>query len=239
MATKTEFVSVVLPSYNEKGNIAEAIARVEKSLGDRLLEIIVVDDNSPDLTWQVVQDLNNKKVRLIRRINEKGLASALSRGVTEAKGSVVVWMDCDLGLPPEDVPRLVAAIEQGADVAIGSRYVAGGADKRAWLRGFLSTIMNYFAMAVLSTKVHDYTSGFAAAKKTVMDDIGINPHGFGEYFVEFAYRCIKKGYNVTEVGYHYSYRKSGVSQTDKVNGRLLKYGIQYGLNIIKLRFRVK
>src|SRR3989344_9502149 len=136
MTTKT--VSVVLPSYNEKDNIAEAIERIEKSLGPKLLEIIVVDDNSPDGTWKVVEDLKDSKVRLIRRMNEKGLASALSRGIKESRGSIVVWMDCDLGLPPEDLPHLVAAIESGADVAIGSRYVKGGADERVWFRGFLS-----------------------------------------------------------------------------------------------------
>ncbi|MBS3138858.1 polyprenol monophosphomannose synthase [Candidatus Woesearchaeota archaeon] len=237
MITKSECVSVVLPSYNEKDNIAEAIERIEKSLGSKLLEILVVDDNSPDGTWKVVEDLNNNKVRLIRRMNEKGLASALSRGIKESHGSIVVWMDCDLGLPPEDIPHLVSVIESGADVAIGSRYVKGGADERVWFRGFLSKLINYFAMVVLSPKIHDYTSGFAAVKKSVIDDLGINPYGFGEYFIEFAYKAIKKGYRVEEVGYHYNYRKRGVSQTDKVNFKLLKYGIQYGLNILKLRFQ--
>ena len=231
------FVSVVLPSYNEQENIAEAIQRVEESLGSKLLEIIVVDDNSPDGTWKVVENMENKKVRCIRRMHERGLASALARGISEAQGSIVVWMDCDLGLPPEDVPRLVAAIEEGADVAIGSRYVNGGADQRAWFRGFLSKLINYFAMLVLSAKVHDYTSGFAAVRKQVVDNIGINTHGFGEYFVEFTYKAIKKGYCVKEVGYHYNYRKHGVSQTDNINFKLFKYGIQYGINILKLRFK--
>ncbi|HLC19640.1 MAG TPA: glycosyltransferase [Candidatus Nanoarchaeia archaeon] len=231
-------VSVILPSYNEKDNIAEAIERVEKSLGQRLLEIIVVDDNSPDGTWSVVENLNDPHVRLIRRIDERGLASAIARGVAEARGESVVWMDCDLGLPPEAVPRLVDALSH-ADVAVGSRYVSGGADKRAFVRRSLSTLINTYGMIILSSKIRDYTSGFVAAKTDVARAVGINPHGFGEYCIEFLYTCIKRKYHVVEVGYHYTYRKSGVSRTDAVDLQLFKYGMQYGWRILKLRFKVK
>ena len=70
-------VSVVLPSYNERDSIVEAINRINNAVGEQLLEIIIVDDNSPDLTWKLLEELNHPKVKLIRRINEKGLASAL------------------------------------------------------------------------------------------------------------------------------------------------------------------
>src|SRR3989344_9613079 len=122
-------VSVVLPSYNERENIIEAIDRISKAVGIHLKEIIIVDDNSTDGTWQLAEEYNHPKVRLIRRMNEKGLASALARGVEEAKGNLVVWMDCDLGLPPEDIPRLLAPLPEH-DVVIGSRYVPGGKDNR-------------------------------------------------------------------------------------------------------------
>ena len=86
-------VSVVLPSYNERENIIEAIDRISAAVGSRLKEIIIVDDNSPDETWKLVEEYGHPKVRLIRRVNEKGLASALDDGIRAAKGSVVVWMD--------------------------------------------------------------------------------------------------------------------------------------------------
>jgi len=231
-------VSVILPSYNEKDNLPEAIERLEKSVADDLLEIIVVDDNSPDGSWKVVEDLKNPKVRVIRRMHEKGLASAIERGVAEARGDTVVWMDCDLGLPPEAVPRLVAGLSH-ADVVVGSRYVRGGADKRAFVRRTLSTLMNIYAMVVLSFKVRDYTSGFVAARTSVARVIGINPRGFGEYCIEFLYTAVKRGYRVAEVGYHYNYRKHGVSRTDTVNYSLFKFGAQYAWRILRLRFRVK
>src|SRR3989344_8537645 len=91
MKMKNE-VSVVLPSYNERENIIEAVDRISKAVGPQLKEIIIVDDNSPDGTWQLVEEYAHPKVRLIRRMDERGLASALTRGGEEAQGRAVAWM---------------------------------------------------------------------------------------------------------------------------------------------------
>ena len=227
-------VSVVLPTYNEKETIAEAIRRLSSALGGRLLEIIVVDDNSPDGTWKLVQELDHPKVRLIRRTDERGLASAIARGVKEAEGDAVVWMDCDLGLPPEDVPRLVERLSD-ADVVVGSRYVAGGRDTRHWLRAFISWIFNFYASIILGFGVRDYTSGFVAAKKSVTDAVPLSTEGFGEYCAEFIYRCRKKGFRVAEVGYIYRYRKAGTSKLDSNLWNFLRMGMNYGWRILKIR----
>ena len=104
-------ISAILPTYNEKENIGKLISQIKKYAGVHLYEIIVVDDNSPDETWKIVEEYNHPKVRLIRRMNEKGLASALDDGVRAAQGNIIVWMDCDLGLPPEDIPRLLEKVE--------------------------------------------------------------------------------------------------------------------------------
>lgn len=228
-------VSVVFPSYNEKDNIKEAIERTSKSLGNNLLEVIVVDDDSPDRTWKIVQDMKNPKYKVIRRTKERGLASAIATGVEKAKGNVIVWMDCDLGIPIEDILRLVQKLRH-YDVAIGSRYASGGKEERAKWRAFLSYIINLFASIMLGFSIRDYTSGFIAVRKNVLNKIKLSRDGFGEYFIEFAYKCIKNGYKVTEVGYVYGKRKGGVSKSDGNIFALLKYGAQYGLKIIKLRF---
>ena len=229
------FVSVVLPSYNESANIREAIESISKSLGHSLKEIIVVDDNSPDGTWKIVEDLDHKNARVIRRMDERGLASAIARGVSEATGDVVVWMDCDLGLPPEDVPRLVEKIGE-YDVVIGSRYVRGGKDTRHWLRALVSTIFNFYAALVLGFAIRDYTSGFIAVKREVTQVVPVSTKGFGEYFSEFVYRCRKKGFRITEVGYVYRYRKGGTSKLDSNLFHFLLFGLQYGWRILKIRF---
>ena len=230
-------VSVIFPSYNESENIKEAIKRVSKSLGEQLYEVIVVDDNSPDKTWKIVQCMRNSKYKVIRRVKERGLASAIARGIEEAKGDVVVWMDCDLGIPPENVPKLVEKL-RFYDVAIGSRYVKGGKDSRSLFRRSVSYSMNLFARLVLGFEVKDYTSGFVAVKSEVLNKVRFSKEGFGEYFVEFVYKCIKNNYKIVEVGYKYRYRKWGVSKLDNNLFTLLKYGIQYAFKIIKVRLNV-
>lgn len=231
-------VSVVLPSYNERENIIEAIERISKAVGPRLKEIIIVDDNSPDETWKLIEEYGHPKVRLIRRMDEKGLASALARGVEESKGNYVVWMDCDLGLPPEDVPKLLEPLNKH-DVVIGSRYAPGGKDNRMRIRAAMSRIFNWYARLVLGFYAKDYTSGFIAVKKKVADEVPLSKEGFGEYFADFVYRAHKNGFKITEVGYEYNYRKGGTSKLDTGYDQLLKFGWQYGTRILKIRFGKK
>lgn len=229
-------ISVIFPSYNESENIVEAIKRVSKSLGKSLYEIIVVDDNSPDRTWGIVQSMHNKRYKVIRRMKERGLASAIATGVENAKGDIIVWLDCDLGIKPEYIPKLVEKLDN-YDVAIGSRYIKGGKDLRPKWRSDLSEIINLFANLVLGVGIKDYTSGFAAVKKEVFKNVKISRNGFGEYFIEFAYDCLKNNFKVVEVGYVYGNRKGGISKLDGNMLTLLKYGIQYTIKIMKVRFK--
>ena len=177
-------VCTVLPTYNERGNIAELVERLLAANRPPYL-VLVVDDDSPDGTWQIVEALVQHQeageehrqigsVALCRRVGEKGLTSAIQRGIDEAihthGAAVVTWMDCDLSMPPEDVPALVQAIrEHGADVAVGSRWIPGGADvAHGVMARSLSWIINHFAMLLLGRHVRDYTSGFIAARAEVL-----------------------------------------------------------------------
>jgi len=166
-----------------------------------------------------------------------GLASALHRGIHEAKGNAIVWLDCDLGIPPEIIPKLVEKLAE-YDVAIGSRYVKYGEETRAIWRAWLSICINLWARLFMGSKIKDYTSGFAAVRREVFDKIDFTPTGFGEYFIEFSYKCIKNNLKVIEVGYSYGRRKGGLSKSDGSKIVLLKYGLQYALKIIKWRLTI-
>jgi len=229
-------VSVVLPSYNERENIEEAVDRISKALGYDLLEIIIVDDNSPDETWKLIQNLNHPKVKLIRRINQKGLASALATGIAKAKGNIVVWMDCDLGLPPEEIPKLTEKLDE-YDLAVGSRFVGEGKDLRKKWITFNSHLINLVAQLFLGSHVKDYTSGFIAVRKEVFETVKINPKGFGEYFIEFVYQCSQNRFKIIEVGYAYGDRAGGVSKSTDNLMIFFKLGFQYFLKIISLKFK--
>ena len=124
------------------------------------------------------------------------------------------------------------------DVAIGSRYVKYGEETRAIWRAWLSICINLWARLFMGSKIKDYTSGFAAVRREVFDKIDFTPTGFGEYFIEFSYKCIKNNLKVIEVGYSYGRRKGGLSKSDGSKIVLLKYGLQYALKIIKWRLTI-
>ena len=235
-SSNSESVSVILPSYNERENIEEAVDRISAALGDQLLEIIIIDDDSPDETWKLVKELNREKVNLIHRKEEKGLASALAAGVEKSSGDIVVWLDCDLGIPPEEIINLIQQLNI-YDVSIGSRYVKNGSDSRAKWITISSTLINILAQIMLSKEVKDYTSGFIALKRKVVDHIKINPQGFGEYFIEFVYRCIQEKYKIIEIGYAYGNRKGGVSKSTDNFIVFIKLGLNYIKKIIFLIFK--
>lgn len=233
---KQPSLSVVIPSYNESANIAEAIRRTVATLGDSLMEIIVVDDNSPDRTWEIVGQLQEPRCRVMRRMDKRGLASALAEGTRAARGDIVVWLDCDLGIPPEDIQKLVAQMDDH-DVAIGSRYVPGGMDTRPRLRAWMSYVFNIYTRLILGRHCWDWTSGFAAARRDVLLQIPLSDRGHGEYFVEWVHACAQKKIKITEVPYRYGTRKGGTSKTDGNIGVFLRFSCRYAWRVLRIRLQ--
>jgi len=227
-------VSFVFPTYNEKENIVDLINEVKK-LKIKNYEIIVVDDNSPDKTWEIVKNLKDKNIRVIRRVNERGLASAISRGINEAKGDIITWMDCDMSMHPKYIPKLIKAIKNGYDIAIGSRYAKGGKDKRPLIRVITSKMINLFANIVLNFNVLDYDTGFVAAKKDVFKKVPLSTKGYGDYCIDLLYKAGKKGFKIKEIPYIFIDREKGVSKSSEHFYTLFIHGFNYATRIIKIR----
>jgi len=238
-------VCTVLPTYNERANIRPLVEGLLAHTPPSH-RVLVVDDNSPDGTWQVVEELaatHNRdgpvRVSLRRRVGEKGLTSAIQHGIDIALGeygaAVVTWMDCDLSMPPADVPRLVQAIVAGADVAVGSRWVAGGADEAHGLMArTLSRVINAYAGLVVGSQVHDYTSGFIAARAPVLQAIRLRGD-YGEYCIDLLGRSLAAGYRVVEVPYVCVPRRAGESKT---GGNLWDYLVK-GRKYVAAAWRVR
>jgi dolichol-phosphate mannosyltransferase len=211
--------------------------------------VLVVDDNSPDGTAEVVAQVamhytadQHCQVALIRRTNEKGLTSAIQRGIDEAlhtyHADIVTWMDCDLSMPPPDVPRLVQAIlEQRADVAVGSRWIPGGADvAHGAMARTLSWIINHFAIVLLGNQVHDYTSGFVAARAAVFHQIRLRGD-YGEYCIDLLGRAVQQGFRVVEVPYQCVPRTAGASKTGATLWDYLVRGRKYVAAVWRIRLQ--
>ncbi len=233
-------LSIILPSYNEKDNIVNLIRAIQKNYNTST-EIIVVDDDSPDMTWQIVEKLNYENVKVLRRINKRCLTTAISDGISMSKGNIVVWMDTDLSMPPEKITALLAKIDEGYDISVGSRYVPDGGtvivekSQDSMLSAVSSFVMNFFIQKLLDTSFKDYTSGFIAIRKSVFDDIKLRGD-YGEYFIDLIYTAIKKGYKVVEIPYILQARKYGESKTGSNFFQLSKRGIKYFTTAVRLRF---
>ena len=171
-------ISIILPTYNESGNIPKLVAQINKEV-PKPLEVVVVDDDSPDKTWEIAEKLKQQydNIQVYRRINKSGLTSAIRDGVKLARGSIIVWMDADLSIPPSKISKMVEKIREGNDVVIGSRYIPGGGtviiekEDDSLILVILSFILNGFISNLLGPAISDYTSGFIALRREVLENI--------------------------------------------------------------------
>jgi len=229
-------ISVTLPTYNEADNIVAMIEAVDGALSGYDAEIIVVDDNSPDGTSAIVEGVleKYKKLRLITRKSDRGLVNAIKEGLRESRGEICIWMDTDLSMPAEKIPELIDQIKNGADLALGSRFVKGGSIKgsaphegktgffHVWntlrktedsfLAVGISKYGNLFARLVLDRRYYDYTSGFYAVKKNVIADVGLEGE-YLDYCIRLIYKTALKGYRISEIPVTISPRMHGESKT--------------------------
>jgi dolichol-phosphate mannosyltransferase len=202
-------VSVVVPTYNEAGSVPKLAERLHAALGAREWELVIVDDGSPDGTADIAAALAPRiPTNVVRRAGKGGLASAVIAGFAATRGDILVVMDADLSHPPELVPALLSAIEDGADLAVGSRYVAGGGVED-WpiKRQIVSRVACLMGSALVP--VRDATSGFFALRRSVIDGVTLNPIGF-----KIGFEVIARGRyrSVVEVPYTFRDRELGASK---------------------------
>ncbi len=232
-------LSVILPTFNEAGHIVSLIEAIFLSVGDRLAEVVVVDDNSPDGTWKLCEELGKRyegRLVVIRRKRNPGLVASLNEGIRRAKGEVVAWMDADFSMPPSELRLLLDAVESGADVAVGSRYVDGGRDARddVPLHRFLSRVLTTVASYALVPGFKDYTSGFIAVRKDVLDRLAPLEGDYGEYFIDLIVRAFRQERRIVELPYACVPRATGESKTATNLWGFVRRGRRYALTLGRL-----
>lgn len=210
-------VSIIIPTYNERDNIEALVQRLGQALSGYSYEIVFVDDNSTDGTAGMAESLKDRyPIKVIVRRDKRGLASAVINGIGHTSGQVIVVMDADLQHPPEVIPDLLAAIEKGADIAVASRYIAGGCCQ-GWglIRKVISRGAIFLSHLLLpaTRNIKDPVSGFFAFRKGVVEDARLNPSGF-KILMEIL--VIGRYKTVAEVPFTFVTREKGES---KLNAR--------------------
>ncbi|MFA5628669.1 MAG: glycosyltransferase family 2 protein [Dehalococcoidales bacterium] len=206
-------VSLIVPAYKEKDNIQPLVTRLAAALGGYNYEIVIMDDNSRDGTEELVEALAKEfPVRIIVRRDKKGLASAVVDGFSYTKSDIIVVMDADLQHPPEVIPSVIKAIEDGADIAVGSRYIeGGGCEGWSLLRRIISKGAAFISHVFLPStrKINDPMSGLFALKRDVLKGADLNPSGF-KILLEVL--MLGKWNSVVEVPFMFVTRSRGESK---------------------------
>jgi dolichol-phosphate mannosyltransferase len=206
-------ISVIIPTYNESKNMPELLSAIDRVLAHAEIpdyEVIVMDDDSPDGTAKLVDELEIPRVRAVnRRGKPRGLAPAVMDGFREAKGDILCVMDADLSHPPDVLPALAKAMDEGSEIAVGSRYVKGGGVKDWPFKRRLASRAACVA-ANLVTPVRDATSGFFMVRRRAMEGVELTPEGFKIGLEVFA-RANHQG-RIREVPYVFKDRTRGSSK---------------------------
>jgi dolichol-phosphate mannosyltransferase len=214
--------TVCLPTYNERDNLEPMLRR----LGEVLPEdgrVLVIDDDSPDGTGRLADSLAAELpyVHVLHREQKEGLGPAYLAGFRRALADgaeLILEMDCDFSHNPADLPRLIAAAEEGADLVLGSRYVpGGGVENWSLLRRFVSAGGSFYARVLLGVRVRDLTGGFKCYRRRVLETIdldAVETKGYA-FQIETTYRALRAGFRVVEVPIVFADRQHGASKMSR------------------------
>lgn len=231
---KKPSVSVILPTYNELGNIVQLIKEVINYTKGYVTEIIVVDDNSPDKTSEaIIKNFGNtSKVRLFVRRKERGLASAIKTGIIKSTKNCLLIMDTDFNHDPKEIPQMLKKINQHT-LVIGSRYVKNGGMENK-IRHWLSYMFNIYLKILLGHNVNDNLSGYFLIYKKDLISLKIETifYGFGDFFIRLIYRAYRNNFRFIEIPVFYKNRTYGISKS-----KFISMFITYTQSALKLRLQ--
>jgi dolichol-phosphate mannosyltransferase len=224
---------VIIPTYNEIENIEAMIHRV-MSL-DKKIDLLIVDDNSPDGTANVVLNMQNQypdQLHILQRKDKNGLGTAYIAGfhwALDRDYQYICEMDCDFSHPVDQLPNLFKKCEEGADVCVGSRYYGGVVNVVNWPMG--RVLMSYYASKyvqfVTGLNIADTTAGFVCYKREVLEKIGIDDIKFRGYAfqIEMKFRASRRGYKIVEHPIIFTDRTAGTSKMSTKIFREALFGV--------------
>ncbi len=225
-------LTVISPTYNERESIDRLVSELQRVLQGMDHEILIVDDDSPDGTWRRVEELaqQNRNLRMLRRRNQRDYASAIIEGVRTASGEAIATIDADLQHDPEVLPRMLAELENGADLVVASRYITGGGTSD-WssLRRMMSRTANLPARVILGVTIGDPGSGYFMLRRGDFLRIADRLDGRG-YRILLDIIANLRPTKIKEVPYTFRARREGHS---KMSARIV---LSYARLLCRLAF---
>ena len=212
-------VSIILPTFNESKNIIQLIQLIIENVPNNFeYKIIIVDDNSPDKTFNLVKIFfkDNNNIIPILRIQDKGFAKSIKRGIDESESDFIIVLDSDFTHNPSEIAKLLYVAEK-FDFVSASRFCAGGrmVDKTHYL---CSLIFNWFLRILIRTQVQDNLGGFFATQKKIIDKLPYEKifFGYGDYYFRLLHYIQENKFSVVEIPSIYLHRKNGSSKSNWV-----------------------
>ncbi len=226
-------LTLVIPTFNESGNLRELARRVDATLSGVAWEMIVVDDDSPDGTSSLAKDIarEDPRVRCLRRVNRRGLAGACIEGMLASSAPVVAVMDADLQHDERILPVMLQKIREGADLVVGSRHVAGGSAEAGFSprRAAISRLAIRIARDALRADFSDIMSGFFMLRRQIVEDCAPDLQPTGFKILADIVASARQDLKIEEVGYMFRERLAGESKFD------IKVGLDFlGLMLNKV-----
>jgi dolichol-phosphate mannosyltransferase len=213
-------LSVVVPTFNERDNVVTLFRRLETALAAVTWEVIFVDDNSPDGTWDVVRDLarQDRRVRCIRRIGRRGLSGACIEGILASSAACAAVIDADLQHDEAQLPKMLALLQgDAADLVVGSRYVKGGsADSFDKQRAGASALATEVAKRVLRVKIADPMSGFFMIRRDRFEQLAPQLSTQGFKILLDIVATARGNLRIVEIPYSFGSRLHGESKLDSM-----------------------
>jgi len=236
-------LSIIIPTYNEKGNLKELVERIYKTLEDKDFEIIIVDDNSPDGTAEFAIELSKtyKRIRVIKRRKKLGINSAFLVGYLNSKGEYIILMDADLQHPPEKIRDIVKYLESGYDVVVASRFlkeskIYGLTFYRKLISIFLS---NLIRILIPKIKIRDPLSGFFGVRRETLDKVYKKIKFKRGFKILIEILANSDNIKIKEIPFNFEKRKYGKSKVNKIVViELLKQIIYYSEIIRIIKFSI-
>ena len=226
-------ISIILPTYNEKENIVRLVETIKKLNIEQTFEILIIDDNSPDGTYQFSKDKfsNDNNVKIVLRKNIRGLAFSIKEGIEKSLGDHVIVMDTDFTHDPILIKKMISLRSQ-YEIISGSRYVIGGFMENQ-LHGKLSYYYNLMLKFILKTKINDNLGGYFLIKRDLLNQLEFDKifYGYGDYFFRLLYFSKNKNAKIIEIPAVYKQRIYGKSKSN-----FLAMLFKYFYAAVKLRF---